>query len=213
MEPMHCLIEPGDSAGPVIVLLHGRGSDERDLLPLGRQLHATATIVSVRAPFAAAPWGYGAGWAWYRFVGGTTPEATSFVAGQEAIDQFIRSHLEARLGRKPGPLFIGGFSQGGTTSLAYALRSPGVVSGVMVFSGFLAAHPSVDAGSIGATAVWWGHGTMDAAIPFAHAEAGWNALREAGAELTTVTREGVGHTIDAVELERARTWLQERSAA
>ncbi len=205
--PLHCLIDKGASDAPVILLLHGRGSDERDLFPLGRELHPTATVVSVRAPFPGAPWGYGGGWAWYQFMGGTAPEPESFVAGQEALDAFIRDELPEKLGHTPTQLVVGGFSQGGTSSLAHTLRNPGSVAGVMVFSGFLADHPSIDVARIGTTPVWWGHGTEDTAIGFDMAEAGWAALTAASAALTTVTRTGKGHSIDAVELASAREWL------
>jgi phospholipase/carboxylesterase len=207
MPPLDCLIEPGRPGAPVILLLHGRGSDERDLFPLGRELHDTASIVSVRAPFPAAPWGYGPGWAWYRFIGGTTPEAESFVSGQEALARFIRDELPGRLGHAVSSLFIGGFSQGGTTSLAHALRNPGSAAGVMVFSGFLPTHPTVTPSAIGTTPVWWGHGTADMAIPYENARLAWDALADVGADLTTVTREGLGHSIDRAELASAREWL------
>src|ERR1019366_6432087 len=116
------MIEQGSMAGPVIVLLHGRGSDERDLFPLGRMLHADATTVSIRAPFPAAPWGYGPGYAWYRFLGGTTPEPDSFERGQDALVAFIDA-LPTRLARSDFPLILGGFSQGGTSSLAFMMRN------------------------------------------------------------------------------------------
>ncbi len=111
------------------------------------------------------------------------------------------------LGRPVGTLLIGGFSQGGTSSLAYSLRNPGVARAVLVFSGFLADHPSIDVARIGATPVWWGHGTADQAITFDKAERGWEALDTAGAALTRLTREGMGHTIDRVSVASAQAWL------
>jgi phospholipase/carboxylesterase len=212
MQPLDCLIDPGTDDAPVLLLLHGRGSDERDLLPLGRQLHDTATIISVRAPFPAAPWGYGPGWAWYRFIGGTTPEPESFTAGQDVLAAFV-ADLPTRLGRDVPTAFIGGFSQGGTTSLAFTLRNPGTVAGVMVFSGFIANHPTVTPSAAGTTPIWWGHGTADPAIPFEHAEAGWQSLAEAGAVLETLARPGMGHTIDATEVAAAREWLRAATPA
>ena len=156
---MTALIAEGAVDAPVIVLLHGRGSDERDLFPLGRELHAEATIVSIRAPFDAAPWGYGPGWAWYRFLGGTTPEPDSFAAGQAALEGYLQE-LPDRLGRAipTRSLVLGGFSQGGTTALAQLLRRPGSAAAVMVFSGFLATHPTVSATPerVGTTPIWWG---------------------------------------------------------
>ena len=209
MSTLHALIDPGAPDAPALVLLHGRGSDERDLFSLGRELHATASVVSVRAPFPGAPWGYGGGWAWYRFMGGTTPEPKSFGTGQDALAALI-DELPNRLGFAPSRIVIGGFSQGGTSALGYALRNPDRVSGVLVFSGFLADHPSVVVDAADGLPIWWGHGTADSAIAFAHAEAGWATLEAAGAQVTKVVREGMGHSIDSAELASARQWLLTR---
>jgi phospholipase/carboxylesterase len=205
---LHAVIERGPATGPVIVLLHGRGSDERDLLPIGRMLAADATTVSVRAPFPAAPWGYGPGYAWYRFLGGTTPESDSFVRGQDALAAFLAA-LPAQLDRPDSPILLGGFSQGGTSSLAYAMRNPGAVSGVLVFSGFLADHPSVAVteARVRNPPIFWGHGTADPAVPYIAAEMGWTALRAAGATLEAHTYPGMSHSISEPELEDARRWL------
>lgn len=207
--PLHALIEPGDPGSPILVLLHGRGSNEEDLFPLGRMLHPTATIVAPRAPFPGAPWGYGPGWAWYRFIGGTTPEPTSFAEGQAQLDAFLEA-LPAHLGQTATPLILGGFSQGGTSSLAWALRHPGSAAKVLVFSGFVADHPSVVVipERVGTAPIWWGHGTADPAIPFMHAEQGWAALEAAGAQLTTARYEGMGHTIGRQTLADAAEFVQ-----
>lgn len=207
--PLQAIARAGDVDAPVVVLLHGRGSDERDLPPVGEAIAPGATIVTPRAPFPGAPWGYGGGWAWYRYLGGTTPEPESFVAGQEALAAFL-DDLPTRLGRPVPTLVLGGFSQGGTSSLAFALRHPGRVQGVVVFSGFLADHPSVVASpeTLRGTPIWWGHGTADGAIPFEHAEAGWAALRAAGADLTATPYPGLGHSIVQQELLSAKAWLR-----
>jgi phospholipase/carboxylesterase len=205
---LHALIDKGSDAGPVLVLLHGRGSDERDLFPVGKLLHPDATTVSVRAPFAAAPWGYGPGYAWYRFLGGTTPESDSFVRGQDALAAFIDG-LPAQLGRTNFRIVLGGFSQGGTSSLAYAMRNPGRVRGVLLFSGFLADHPSVAVtpDRLRDLPIFWGHGTADPAVPFFVAEAGWRDLRAAGATLETHAYHGMSHAINEEELRDASHWV------
>jgi phospholipase/carboxylesterase len=206
---LEALIEKGSEDGPVFVLLHGRGSDERDLLPVGRLLHPDATTVSVRAPFDAAPWGYGPGYAWYRFLGGTVPEPESFLAGQDALAQFL-SRLPTKLGRAGAAMILGGFSQGGTSALAYLMRNPGSVRGVLVFSGFLADHPSVTVTPerTGETPIFWGHGTADFAVPYEAAEAGWATLRGAGAQLDAHAYPGMSHTISEQELADASSWVQ-----
>ncbi|MEA2584282.1 MAG: phospholipase/carboxylesterase, partial [Thermomicrobiales bacterium] len=74
---------------PLIVLLHGRGSHKGDLMGLQPALPRNAIVVTPQAPFPGAPWGYGDGWAWYRFLGGTTPEPESFEASQQALASFL----------------------------------------------------------------------------------------------------------------------------
>lgn len=200
--------EEATDGAPVIVLLHGRGSNERDLLGLRPHLPAEAILVAPRAPFEGAPWGYGPGWAWYRYLGGTTPEPDSFERSQQELEGFLRE-LPGKLPVRPGPVVLGGFSQGGTMSLAYGLRNSGSLPLVINFSGFLADHPSVkaDAASVRGTRFFWGHGTRDPAIPFATAQAGWQALRGAGAELEA--REyPIGHWIAPEELDDVVAWLR-----
>ncbi|NIQ58758.1 MAG: hypothetical protein GWN71_36930, partial [Gammaproteobacteria bacterium] len=60
----------------MLVLLHGRGADERDLSGLRAHLPPGLGLVLPRAPFPGAPWGYGPGWACYRFLpdAGGVPE-------------------------------------------------------------------------------------------------------------------------------------------
>jgi phospholipase/carboxylesterase len=194
------------------VLLHGRGATEQDLLPLARYLPPGSMLVAPRAPFPAAAWGYGPGWAWYRFLGGTRPEPDSFDRSQEALEALLAT-LPDRLPARPGRLLLGGFSQGGTMSLAYAVRHPGAVPLVLNLSGFVADHPSVRIGpdTVRGTAFFWGHGSEDGNIPLTVAQAGRAALRAAGANLVAPTYP-IGHTITMEELGDVREWL-DRSLA
>lgn len=203
--------------GTVLVLLHGRGADERDLLGLRPYLPEDWAIVAPRAPFPGAPWGYGGGWAWYRYLGENRPEPTSFEVSLRSVATLLRD-LEAQRGVTPDRVALGGFSQGGTVSVGYALataanlldddapRVPHVVN----LSGFLADHPatSVTPQTVAGTRFFWGHGTADPSIPFSMAEAGRAALHAANADL--VTRDyPIGHWIEAGEMADVVAWLQE----
>lgn len=188
---------------PVLVLLHGRGSDEMDLQPLGQLLAPDATLVLPRAPYEGGPLGYGGGWAWYRFLGGAAPDPEHFTASQEALAGLVAAL--PRLGAD-GPVVLGGFSQGGTMSLGYGLRHPGAVAGVLNLSGFVPDHPSVRTETVGPLRVFWGHGRTDGNVPYALAEAGRAALTAGGAELTVVDHPG-GHQITQDEVTAARAWI------
>ena len=202
----HLPAQPRNGA-PLVILLHGRGSHEQDLLGLYPGLPADVILVTPRAPFPGGPWGYGDGFAWYRYLGGTTPDAASFERSLEELDAFLTA-LPARLPVKPGPTILGGFSQGGTTALGYALTHRAKVDGLLMFSGFLARHPAVDAslGNAARLPVFWGHGTSDPMIPFQRGVEGRRALLDAGAAVTTGDYP-IGHAIDQQELADAAAWL------
>ncbi|TVP75222.1 MAG: alpha/beta fold hydrolase [Gemmatimonadales bacterium] len=207
---------PHAAGNPVLVLLHGRGSNEDDLLQLASLLNRDPTgeadpftVVTPRAPWPGAPWGYGPGWAWYRYLGEDRPEPESLEGSLAALDDLMDG-LEDTLGTAPGPIFLGGFSQGGTMSLAWSLSRPGRVAGAMNLSGFLADAPQVQdhLGNAEGLPVFWGHGRADPAIPFALGEKGRARLKEHEAALETFDHDG-GHTITPGELEALRSWLRE----
>jgi phospholipase/carboxylesterase len=192
---------------PLVVLLHGRGTDRFDLLGLAPHVAPDAVVVTAEAPHPGLAWGYGPGWAWYRFLGGSAPEPESFEASQQALAQFL-AELPGLLPVRTGPLVLGGFSQGGTMSLGYALRNPGAAPLVLCLSGFLPQHPTVRATpeSVRGTRFFWGHGTMDPAIPFAMGQDGRAALRAAGAELEARDYP-IPHSISADEASDIRAWI------
>lgn len=192
---------------PLYVLLHGRGASERDLADLRHAMPEGAMLALPRAPFPGAPWGYGDGWAWYRFLGGSRVDADSFAEAQAALGELL-ADLPSRTPAEPGPIVLGGFSQGGTMALAHALLHPGTVPHVLNFSGFLAEHPDVRATpeTVAGTRIWWGHGVHDPSIPLAQAEEGRAALQAAGADLT-LRDYRIGHWIDDGELQDALAWV------
>ncbi|HSG47172.1 MAG TPA: alpha/beta hydrolase-fold protein [Longimicrobiales bacterium] len=201
---------PGDvvEGAPVAVLLHGRGSHRGDLQGLRPGLPPGMVVVTPEAPHPGAPWGYGPGWAWYRYAGQDRVASETLLRSLESLDVFLDG-LPGRLPVAPGPVLLGGFSQGGTTSLAYALTRPGRVAGVLNFSGFLVDDDAVPVtpASVADTPIFWGHGVADPNIPFSLAETGRARLAEAGAAMETRDYR-IGHWIDAGELEDARRWME-----
>jgi phospholipase/carboxylesterase len=203
------LKKPGEASDgdPVMILLHGRGSDMRDLQGLAQVIPDRGTLVTPQAPHPGGPWGYGPGWAWYRYLGEDRPEKQDLAESLELLGGFLQN-LPDKLGFQPGPLVLGGFSQGGTVSLSYALSHPGSVDGVVVLSGFLPAlevlHVSLEV--LGETPLFWAHGTHDPAVPFSLARRGWDRLRTAGLQFEA--REyHMGHWVTPEEMEDLRRWL------
>ena len=208
----------GQPNAPIVILLHGRGADRRDLLSLEPHLPDGWTLVAPDAPFPAAPWGYGPGWAWYRFLGRNKPEPESFEASISALDVFLDGLPDLLVGFT-GPVVLGGFSQGGTVSMGWALaKAKGLLDGepkrlrpsmIVNLSGFLADHPwtSPDAGLLRDVRLFWGHGTRDANIPFDLAREGRAAVAQTGVQLDAHDYD-IGHWIDGKELQDLIAWIQ-----
>lgn len=184
----------------VAVLLHGRGSHRGDLQALRPHLPESWAIVTPQAPHPGHPWGYGPGWAWYRYVAEDRVEEAGLEWSLGALDRFLE-RLPSLLGLTPGRIVLGGFSQGGTTSLVYGFTRPGRVAAVLNFSGFLADTPLLPAEALGPAGppVFWGHGRRDPAIPHALAVKGRARLEAAGARLQAHDYD-IGHWIDPVEV-------------
>jgi phospholipase/carboxylesterase len=191
------------AGAPVAVLLHGRGSHMGDLLGLADMLPSDWFLVTPQAPFPASDWGYGEGWAWYGYLGEDRVVEEALTHSLDRVDRFLAALPEV-IGVEPGPVTLGGFSQGGTMSTAHALTRPGAVRAVLNFSGFLAASVPVPSGeaALAATPIFWGHGLRDPAIPFDIARRGRATISEAGVPL--VTRDyDIGHWIVPDEMRDA----------
>jgi phospholipase/carboxylesterase len=94
-------------------------------------------------------------------------------------------------------------------SVSYALQHPEQIALTLNLSGFLADHPSVEAGlsKRPAEKVFWGHGTGDPNIPFALAVEGRAKLAAAGVQLEARDYP-IGHWIAPEELDDASGWVR-----
>ena len=191
---------------PVLLLLHGRGSHRGDLQALRPHLPPGWALVTPQGPHPGQPWGYGPGWAWYRYLADDRVDTDTLEHSLGQLSAFVQD-LPTHLGVAPGRIAIGGFSQGGTISLAWALRNGGDVP-VLNFSGFLIDSPVVptDPTAVAGQRVFWGHGHRDPAIPFALAEKGRQTLRAGGARLEAKDYE-IGHWIAPEEIADAMAFL------
>jgi phospholipase/carboxylesterase len=128
-QPVKAAISPA----PLLVLLHGIGSNEEDLLGLAPYLDARFLIVSVRAPLVMGPGSYG----WFNIE--FTPEG--LVADIEQAKSSLRQlpgfvdELVVTYGADAGCVYLMGFSQGAMMSLAFALTHPEKIAGAVIMSG------------------------------------------------------------------------------
>lgn len=125
---------PPGTKPPLLLLLHGVGADEHDLLGLAPPLDGRFHVVSARAPLS-----HGAGFGWYpvQFTPtGIVPDETVAVQSRDTLAAFVPEAVAA-YDLDPRRVFLAGFSQGAIMSLTLALHTPELVAGVAAMSGRL----------------------------------------------------------------------------
>ena len=142
--PPEALPPPGARA-PLLALLHGVGSNERDLFRLAPRLDARFVILSLRAPLVRGPESF----AW--FIAEHTPRGTviapeQIMASRDRIARFLGEAVDA-YAADPARVYLLGFSQGAIMALTLALKQRGVHSGDRADRG---AHPAGGAAGAGA---------------------------------------------------------------
>lgn len=193
----------------LLVLHHGRGSDERDLLGLAESLdpERRLRVVTPQAPLTlpGSP-----GYHWYLVPRVGFPDHDSFHAAREALGE-LHDRLWEETGLDASRTVLGGFSMGAVMSHAMALgadRPP--VAGLLAFSGFV---PTVedwaphfeDRRTIRA---FVSHGRLDPVIEIGFGRRAREVLEEGGLDVEYHESE-LGHQIDPTQLAAAKRWLAE----
>jgi phospholipase/carboxylesterase len=224
------LIRPPKKAAPLpplILLLHGVGSHERDLFDLAQYLDPRAFIVSARAPNVLGPNSY----AWYPVeftAAGPIIDAEAAEDSRLILLRFIDELIEAyRV--DPKRIYLMGFSQGAIMSLMVALTQPEKVAGVVAMSGRLLPeiqlHPQPlsyrEQQSIGeglgvrqaerlhGLPILMTHGLLDPIIPIEDARAASVYLSRLPV-LLTYREYDMGHQVTVESLKDIVAWLKER---
>ncbi len=195
---------------PLLVLLHGIGADEEDLLPLAPLLDRRFLVISARAPTPEPP-----GYRWYAIDWMTSPpsaDPAEIIASRELLARFLEG-VVAEHGVDPARVFLLGFSQGAIMALALLLARPELVRGVVAHSGRLARLAGSDgtASALSRAEVLLLHGAEDAVVPAAVGRKA-DQVRAAllGARATWVGFPGLGHAISPESIGVAAGWLTER---
>ena len=191
----------------LLVLHHGRGSDEHDLLSLAdvldpqRRLH----VATPRAPLQLSGW---PGNHWYVVPRVGFPDRGTFWAAHAALAAF-HDELWERTGLTAAQTVLGGFSMGSVMSYALGLSADRPApAGVLAFSGFV---PTVE-GWAPSTAdrpglrAFIAHGRNDGVMDVAFAREATASLTAAGLDVTSLESDAAHH-IDPAHVAAARDWL------
>jgi len=193
---------------PLLILLHGYGSNEEDLFSFATELPDDSYVISVRAPYDLQPYGH----AWYaihfdadenKFSDNEqAKESVTLIAG--FIDEIVKQYpIDTK------NVTLVGFSQGAILSYATALTYPEKIAKVVALSGYLNQDilPEViDTKAISHLKFFVSHGTVDKVIPVEWARKAKPALENLGLEVA-YHEYPIGHGVAPQNFFDFKNWL------
>lgn len=190
---------PHDPTAPTALLLHGRGSNEREIVELADQLPAGLNYVAVRAPIAEGP-----GFAWFANRGIGRPLAESLADTLAWFDAWWREY-----GGPSRPIVVG-FSGGAAFAGGLLLSRPerygagAVLYGTLPFDAGLATTPE----RLEGVEVLVIQGERDRVIPADLLARTWSYLHEESGATLRARRSPGGHGLDAEDVVALAEWLR-----
>ncbi|PHS67913.1 MAG: phospholipase [Flavobacterium sp.] len=153
--------------GPVIIMLHGYGSDENDLFSFAAELPLEYTIISLKAPYAMQPYGN----AWYAIhfdnVDGKWSDDKQAIESRDLVVKCIDEIIE-KYEVDSNNITLLGFSQGTILSFAVALSFPEKVKNVIGLSGYINEaifKENYAQNDFSNLSIYTSHGSVDQVIP------------------------------------------------
>ena len=191
---------------PLVIFLHGRGADERDLIDLAGELPRSFAYASLRAPLALPEGGY----RWYEDRGVGRPIAASLQAAAAGVRAWADGPATAEFDRTR--TYVLGFSQGMMVAGALILDDPARFAGAVLLSGMLALDTGTATnGRLAGLPVFVAHGTADGMIPPELVVQARGYLRERSGALLTERTYARDHAIVRREIADIAAWLEERA--
>ena len=211
----HRLRRPKAGTGkpPLLLLLHGVGSNEDDLFELERELDPRFVVVSARGPHTLRPGSY----AWFEVQFGPNGPIINPQQAEASRLHLLTFMAEAinAYDTDPAQVYLLGFSQGAIMSASVALTAPERMAGAVLMSGRIL--PEIQdklapREQLARLPIFLIHGTDDATLPIAYGRASCDLLTGLGVNLRY--REfRMGHQVTAASLAEVNAWLAERLKA
>ena len=183
-----------------LLLLHGTGGDENDLLPLGTLLSPGANLLSPRGAILenGMP-------RFFRRLAEGVFDVPDLIAQTHALAEFVARAAEV-YGFNPARVTAAGFSNGANIAGSLLLLRPGVLRAAALLAPMVPLVPDTPPDLAG-TPVFVGAGRRDPLIPIAETKRLLSLLREYGAEVTAHWEDG-GHALTRAEALAAADWLK-----
>ena len=190
---------PQPQAARILLLLHGTGGDENDMIPLGRDLDPRAALLSPRGQVLEN----GMPRFFRRLAEGIFDEEDLVRRAHELAD-FVGA-AATRYDFDPKRVIAVGFSNGANMAAALLLLRPEVLAGAILFRAMVPLVPPV-LPNLAHARVLLSSGKQDPIVPVENAERLAAMLREAGAHVT-LRFEPAGHALGLGDIKAAKEWL------
>ncbi|MEX0690743.1 MAG: alpha/beta hydrolase [Gemmatimonadales bacterium] len=202
MLDFHHRYVPPDTPGasPTLLLLHGTGGDEHDLIPLGQMIAPGAGFLSPRGKVVE----HGAPRFFRRLAEGVF-DLEDLAVRTEELGDFVTA-AATEYGFDATRVIAVGFSNGANIAASMLLRRPGLLYGAVLLSPMLPYEPNQQP-NLGGTSVLIGAGRTDPIVPTSQVDRLAEVLRQAGAAVTVHWEPG-GHTVARGEVDAALGWLR-----
>jgi phospholipase/carboxylesterase len=189
---------PGES-DVTLLLLHGTGGGEDDLVPLGRELAPRAAMLSPRGKVSE----YGAARFFRRLAEGVF-DHEDLVRRTHELADFVEAASQ-QYGFNPSKVVAAGYSNGANIAASLMLLHPGLLRAAVLFRAMVPFEPE-ESPDLSRMPVFLAAGRRDQMIPPQNAERLAEILTEAGADLDLRWRD-TGHALTYEEVAEAKDWL------
>lgn len=204
--------EGASDKNPALILLHGMGTSEDDLLGLVDYLDPRLFIVSVRAPYRHEE-GLG-GYTWYdvhsigKDIG--LPHPQQFEESYNRLVQFVLD-VKQYYPVDGNRVFLLGFSMGSVLALALSLTRPELIRGIVAHSGYIREDTTLKFAldRLQSLSMFVAHGVEDPVIPVRLARRAHDLLRKTNTDLT-YKEYPIAHTISEQSLHDLSVWLKNK---
>jgi predicted esterase len=197
----HYVFEEASAASaPPLLLLHGTGGDERDLLRLGRTISPGSALLSPRGDVSEG----GALRFFARLAEGVFDPA-EVTRRTHALADFIRGAAEHHK-LDPAQLIAVGFSNGANIAATMLQLRPDALGGAILLRAMVVLNQPAAAGSLAGRRVLLANGNVDPLVPPDHPARLADLLRAGGADVT-VQNIPASHALTPQDVSLAQSWI------
>ena len=195
---------------PLLLLLHGYGSNEEDLFSFASELPEEYYVISARAPFDM---GFGS-YAWYAINFDADENKFSDIPQAQQSRDLIASFIDELIANYPidsSNVTLIGFSQGTILSYAIALSYPEKIQRVVAMSGYLNTEmvkPNFENNNFSNLKIFASHGTVDQVVPVDWARKAAPVLTQLGIDIF-YKEYPMGHGVAPQNFYDFKDWLQQ----